>query len=133
MNHFYLNSNNEPEGPIPPTDFVQYCINETSMVWKPGMQNWMRAGQIPELFPYLGPSIPPPPADMNNHNSCHANTSHDNNNQYKPLRPDNNMIWAVLATIFCCFPLGIYALIQASNVKTLYYRDCRLILRIRYL
>ena len=35
-------------------------------------------------------------------------------------RPDNNMIWAVLSTIFCCLPTGIYAIILSAKVNDLY-------------
>lgn len=36
--------------------------------------------------------------------------------------PDNNMVWAILSTIFCCVPLGIVSIVYASKVKGLYYQ-----------
>lgn len=42
------------------------------------------------------------------------------NNQ--PPCPDNHMVGAILCTIFCCLPLGIVAIIKASQVNTLYLR-----------
>ena len=39
-----------------------------------------------------------------------------------PPRPDNNMVWAVLSTVLCCLPLGIVAIVKASNVNSLYDR-----------
>lgn len=39
-----------------------------------------------------------------------------------PPRPDNNMVWAILCTILCCLPLGVVAIIKASNVNSLYDR-----------
>ena len=39
-----------------------------------------------------------------------------------PPRPDNNMVWAILSTILCCLPLGVVAIIKASNVNSLYDR-----------
>ena len=35
-------------------------------------------------------------------------------------KPDNNMIWAILSTLFCCLPLGIVAIINAAKVDGLY-------------
>lgn len=35
-------------------------------------------------------------------------------------KPDNNMLWAILCTLFCCLPLGIVAIINASKVDGLY-------------
>lgn len=38
-------------------------------------------------------------------------------NRYKP---SNNMLWAILSTLFCCLPLGIVSIIYASKVNKLY-------------
>lgn len=38
----------------------------------------------------------------------------------KPARPDTNLVWAILTTIFCCLPFGIVALIYAAGVDTAY-------------
>ncbi len=35
-------------------------------------------------------------------------------------KPDNNMLWAILSTLFCCLPLGIVAIINAAKVDGLY-------------
>ncbi len=35
-------------------------------------------------------------------------------------KPDNNMVWAILSTLFCCLPLGIVSIIEASKVDGLY-------------
>ena len=41
--------------------------------------------------------------------------------QQRPFKPNSNMVWAILTTIFCCLPTGIYAIILASKVDSLYY------------
>ena len=38
---------------------------------------------------------------------------------YQP-KPDSNMVWAILSTLFCCLPLGIVAIVNASKVDSLY-------------
>ena len=35
-------------------------------------------------------------------------------------KPDNNMLWSILSTLFCCLPLGIVAIINAAKVDGLY-------------
>lgn len=35
-------------------------------------------------------------------------------------KPDNNLVWAILSTLFCCLPLGIVAIINATKVDGLY-------------
>lgn len=36
------------------------------------------------------------------------------------VKPDNNMLWAILSTLFCCLPLGIVSIINAAKVDGLY-------------
>lgn len=41
-------------------------------------------------------------------------------NQTTPLKPNNNMVMAILCTVCCCLPFGIYAIIKASKVNGFY-------------
>lgn len=41
-------------------------------------------------------------------------------NQPMGTPPDNNLVWAILCTIFCCLPLGIVSIIKATKVKELW-------------
>jgi hypothetical protein len=34
--------------------------------------------------------------------------------------PDNNLVWAILSTIFCCLPLGIVAIVKSTQVSSLW-------------
>ncbi|MBM7367872.1 CD225/dispanin family protein [Gordonia hydrophobica] len=34
--------------------------------------------------------------------------------------PDNNLVWAILATVLCCLPLGIVAIVKATSVSKLW-------------
>lgn len=36
--------------------------------------------------------------------------------------PDNNLVWAILCTVFCCLPLGIVSIVKASKVGELWAR-----------
>lgn len=41
------------------------------------------------------------------------------NNQTTPkheVAPDNNLVWAILSTILCCWPFGIPAIVHAAKV-----------------
>ena len=111
--YFYLNSNNEKAGPVVPTEFDRYGINENTMIWKEGMSNWIKAGQIPELSQYFRLSPPPPPPVSGSNLGGNKTDEH--------LMPNNNMEWAILSTILC-WPIGIYSLIQSSKVSNLYFR-----------
>lgn len=39
-----------------------------------------------------------------------------------PPRINNNLVWAILATLFCCWPLGIVAIVKAAQVDGLLAR-----------
>lgn len=50
----------------------------------------------------------------------------ENNNQNPQVnphayKPSNNMVWAVLTTIFCCLPFGIPAIVFAARVDSLWF------------
>lgn len=34
--------------------------------------------------------------------------------------PENNLVWGILATVFCCLPLGIVAIVKANQVSSLW-------------
>ncbi|MEB3984082.1 CD225/dispanin family protein [Mycobacterium sp. 663a-19] len=34
--------------------------------------------------------------------------------------PDNYLVWSILATIFCCLPFGIVAIVKSSQVNGLW-------------
>jgi len=34
--------------------------------------------------------------------------------------PDNNLVWAILTTVFCCLPLGVVAIIKSTQVSGLW-------------
>lgn len=40
--------------------------------------------------------------------------------QGRPAKPSSNMVLAILTTLFCCLPTGIYAIILSSKVDNLY-------------
>ena len=35
-------------------------------------------------------------------------------------KPDSNLVWAILTTIFCCLPFGIVSIVYASKVDSLW-------------
>ena len=124
--YFFLNSKNEQSGPVSPTEFGVYGITASTMVWKQGMQNWMQAGQIPELSQYISSSLPPtPPTPPSYGGSAYSGRSNMSGNYggggiNKPLKPSSHMVWAILTTLFCCLPVGVYSIVLSSKVDSLY-------------
>lgn len=105
--YYYLDANRNQCGPIEVTQFANCGITDQTFVWREGMPDWKRAGELPELAAYIGGSrsaFAPGSAPM-------------------PVvgQPSNNLVWAILTTILCCMPTGIYAIICAAKVDTLWY------------
>jgi hypothetical protein len=48
------------------------------------------------------------------------NTILDQNTQGRPVQPKNYLVESILVTLFCCFPPGIVAIINASKVDSRY-------------
>ncbi len=36
------------------------------------------------------------------------------------MKPDNNLVLAIISTVCCCLPIGIYAIVKAAKVDSLY-------------
>ena len=58
-----------------------------------------------------------------NSNNIYINSGNSDNGYNRPLppKPGNFLVWAILSTIFCCFPLGIVSIVYASKVDGLWY------------
>jgi hypothetical protein len=41
--------------------------------------------------------------------------------QTKGPMPENHLVGAILATLFCCLPFGIVAIVQAAQVNSAYH------------
>lgn len=64
---------------------------------------------------------PGSPSTSNTPNTPPQNNVNTNYKQpYVPRKPDNYLEWAILSTVFCCLPCGVYAIVCASNVNSLY-------------
>jgi hypothetical protein len=35
-------------------------------------------------------------------------------------KPNNNLVWSILATLFCCLPFGIVSIVHATRVDNLW-------------
>lgn len=106
-NYYYLNDKNIQQGPIPADQLTACGVTRNTKVWKQGMSQWLPAGEIPELaslfatppVPPVPPVPPTPPIDK---------------------KPDNLLVWSILATVLCCLPLGIAAIIYSNKVDPLW-------------
>lgn len=97
MTTYYILEQGQKKGPFSLQELKKKNIQPTTYIWRLGMNNWTEAQEMPELSDLLQ-EIPPP----------------------VPPMPSSFLIQSILATIFCCFPLGIAGIINALKVSEAY-------------
>lgn len=112
--YYYLDANQQQQGPIPPSDFLRTGITKHTLLWKKGMPGWQAAGNIPEIAAYFqSTATPPPPLSS----SPASGPSSDGQPRQKP---DNFLIWSILTTVLCCLPFGIVGIIFSVKADGLW-------------
>ena len=117
MAQYYIGKNNQRQGPFEIDQLLANGLTPDTLVWCSGMPGWQKANEVPEVAVLFAPQQPKQPAYQQPQYG-YQQPAYNN----APPRPDNNMVWAILSTILCCLPLGIVAIIKASNVNSLYDR-----------
>lgn len=127
--YYYVDADRQAAGPVSPEDFAALGITATTYVWRKGLPAWTRAGELEELD--FRPEEPPEPPAVDESRPEDETEPPGNNaepqvgpaeqseatDHIPELPPDNCLVWAVLATVVCCLPLGLVALLKASHVN----------------
>ena len=135
MAQYFLGKNNQRLGPFPLEQLLANGLTPDTLVWCEGMPGWQKANEVPEVAALFAPQQqyqqpqyqqpqyqqPQPQYQQPAYQQPQYGYQQPAYNNAPP-RPDNNMVWAILSTILCCLPLGIVAIIKASNVNSLYDR-----------
>ncbi|MBQ8046536.1 MAG: CD225/dispanin family protein [Prevotella sp.] len=126
--YYYLNEKGEQMGPVEGSELLTRGVMFSTLVWTPGMKEWKEAGTIDELRPLFTPPQNPyqtsydaqeRPSRQERSYGYSAET-HTGQPDVAPPRPDNYMVWAIITTICCCLPLGIYSIVLSSRVNGYY-------------
>ena len=129
-NYYLSNGGGERQGPFREEDLLRNGMTPDSLVWCNGMPGWQRASEVPELAQYfVSQPIVPPIQQQYPRYPQYPQAPQYSQGQYgynqepgiQPPKPDSNLVWAILSTVFCCLPLGIVAIIKASKVDSLYF------------
>jgi hypothetical protein len=115
---YHVARNNEKLGVYPEADLRTRLqtgeVLPSDLVWCEGMSAWRPAGEVfpgagvPSAPPPMVSAVPPPPP------------ARPFSPIARPPKPDNCLVWAILATLFCCIPLGIVAIVFATQVDSKY-------------
>lgn len=138
--YYYLDAANQQQGPLDGNLLPSKGVTAQTLVWAQGMAEWTAAGQVAELQPlfqaaqpaqqqYQQPAQPqvqqPEQPQYQQHYGQAQYQQHYGPAQqpgaqgFQP-KPDNYLVWAILTTICCCWPLGIVAIVYAAKVNNLY-------------
>lgn len=126
---YYFVKDEQQFGPFPLEELVR-LINADTLVWRSGLESWVPARELEEVAQQLstiGEEVPPPPPQGEQTPPAQPPLPPqgspiwqvDQSKAFLPCPPDN-MVWAILATLLCCLPLGIVAIIYASKVDKAY-------------
>jgi hypothetical protein len=126
---YYIVINGEQKGPFSIDELRSQGITPETLVWKEGYAGWVKAGSVPELS---GIFTTPPPHDGTGAYQAYQSTSGmgQNANGYsqpystggQPMgeMPKTWLVESIIATVLCCLPLGIAALVNAADVESTY-------------
>ena len=126
---YYIVINGEQKGPFSVDELRLKGITSETRVWKEGYAGWVRAGSVPEL---AGLFTTPPPHDGTNSYQAYQTSGSTSQNtsgysqsygmEGQPMgeMPKTWLVESIIATVLCCLPLGIAALINAADVESSY-------------
>ena len=126
---YYIVINGEQKGPFSVDELRLQGITSETLVWKEGYAGWVRAGSVPEL---AGLFTTPPPHDGTNSYQAYQTSGSTGQNtsgysqpygmEGQPMgeMPKTWLVESIIATVLCCLPLGIAALVNAADVESSY-------------
>lgn len=145
---YWVSINNNQVGPMSLDDVIALDPSADMLVWHPGMPDWDKAANLPELAHLFGadyeecvdsqtieteaqpqpeqtveepdqePVLEPAPK-VEEPKSQPQPQPKQETAPAEPC-PPNYLVWTVLVTVMCCVPLGVISLIYSSQVKTKY-------------
>ena len=133
MNYFII-QNGQQHGPLTLDQLRTMGINADTPVWAQGFAGWTKAGEVPELSELLVltpptngmPATPPPYqqaqqyAPQPQQYGYQQYSYQQQQGRQQPPMPDTWLAWAIAATILCCLPFGIVAIVYATRVSSKY-------------
>lgn len=129
MKQYHYTDGNRSYGPFTIEELQTKNITPETLVWTEELVTWTKAKDVYELSSIVTYSPPPLKSQAETYHSATGKgavvdqqttrTHPKNTNFQRP--PKTYLIESILATVFCCLPLGIPAIIYASRVEKKFY------------
>ena len=102
MSEYYILNGSEQQGPLPIKQ-LRGKVTPQTLVWREGLPDWIRAGDLPELSGLLIPegSVPPP-----------------TQGQTVVIKPKDYLVESILVTLFCCMVFGILGIVYSVQANS---------------
>lgn len=107
--YFYSDGKNK-FGPFSIEELREKNITKDTLIWFQGLSDWRPIINFPELYEVYMPSTPPPIT------SSTSSFNYIDNTTRQP--PKTWLVESILATLFCCLPLGVVGIVNASKVES---------------
>lgn len=135
---YWINHKGVQSGPVDLDGLKQMGLTSAAYVWHEGLTDWVKITQLPELqglyemtadtgaaagsrdAAATGETMrQESPAAATQPGQCAPHVPTDAGQEGDPI-PPSNLMWAIAATVLCCAPLGIVAIINAARVAKCY-------------
>ena len=102
MSEYYILIGTEQQGPLS-TEDLRGRVTPQTYVWREGLPDWIRAGDLPELSGLLVPegAVPPP-----------------TQGQIVGTKPKDYLVESILVTLFCCMVFGILGIVYSVQANS---------------
>ena len=127
---YWINHNGVQSGPVDLDGLKEMGLTSAAYVWHEGLPEWVKITQLPELQGVyemvaqdVEPAVAGQPVQAQPVESAPAVQQPEYNSQQPAATepcPPTNLVWAIIATVLCCIPSGIVAIIYALKVTNKY-------------
>lgn len=114
--YYYLDANNQQQGPFTVQELDQYGVNPQTLVWFQGAADWQPAGQIQEIYDYFMSVIPPEASPQAPEQTGYPQNTQAQMQQqalYRKQSKNDKVVRWVLACIFGI--ISLFALVGLIN------------------
>lgn len=138
---YWINHNGVQSGPVELDDLKKMGLTSSAYVWYEGLSDWVKITEVADLKDYYDlpaetaetmtaddvqaePTTMATPPPIPVQEPVQAAEQQPQQPQQMPAAPEpcppTNMVWAIISTVLCCLPMGIVAIVFATQVTNKY-------------
>ena len=118
---YYAAADGQHRGPFPAAEMqalsARGVIGASTLVWREGYAQWRPLAEASEL---AQAAVPPPAIPAALATPAAEPAAPAGNTPHAPAEHvPTHLVWAILTTLLCCWPLGVVAIVYAARVEGL--------------